>query len=101
MNGWVAVLGIPQKIHQRLHPAEIKVLWRQVLLVGEAEIDETVKVIEGSLIFWIYTHGWDCNPGEDTMQEVVIFAILDAANLRKLLSSLILQTMRCFRSDHE
>jgi hypothetical protein len=101
MNGWVAVLGISEKIHQCLHPAEIKVLWRQVLLVGQAEIYETKEIVEGSLIFWIYAHGWDCNPGEDTTQEAAKFAILDDADLSKLFCSQLLQSVRFIWPDYE
>jgi len=43
--------------------------------VGETEIDEAVKIVEGSLIIGINAHGWDCNRGEDTTQEAVRNAI--------------------------
>ena len=97
MNGWVTVLGITKKIHQRLHPAEIKVLWRQVLLVSQAEINETEEVVEGSLIVGIYAHDWDCNLGEDSMQEAMNFAI----SIASIFGNYSVRYDGYFQSDHE
>jgi hypothetical protein len=49
--------------------------------VGEAEINEAIEIVEGSLIIGINTHGWDCNRGEDTTQEAVENAYTGAMSL--------------------